>query len=67
MSKSKRSGGGGLKGFFTRAGTSFYSGGQLLSKYGMKFGAIGAKLWFVVTTTALGKCLLACLLFLFYL
>ena len=50
MAKTKS---GGLKGFLTRAGASFYAGGQKLTDIGYKFGAFGARVGFIVTTTAI--------------
>ena len=46
---------GGLKGFLSRAGASFYAGGQLLAGYGVQLSALGAKIGFIVTTSAFGR------------
>ena len=50
MAKTKS---GGLKGFLSRAGASFYEGGQKLTDIGYICGAFGAKIGFIVTTTAI--------------
>merc|ERR1711982_20041 len=44
---------GGLKGFFQRAGSSFYTGGLAAKEYGYWLGLKGVRLAFIVATTSI--------------
>lgn len=53
MAAKKSSGGGGIKGFLTRAGSSFYAGGMYAKEKGMWLAQKAGRIGFIIATTSI--------------
>ena len=53
MVAKKSSGGGGIKGFLTRAGSSFYAGGIYAKEKGMWLAQKAGRIGFIIATTSI--------------
>eukprot|EP00562_Extubocellulus_spinifer_P013871 CAMPEP_0178565482 /NCGR_PEP_ID=MMETSP0697-20121206/14192_1 /TAXON_ID=265572 /ORGANISM="Extubocellulus spinifer, Strain CCMP396" /LENGTH=110 /DNA_ID=CAMNT_0020199105 /DNA_START=21 /DNA_END=353 /DNA_ORIENTATION=+ len=53
MAKTKSSSGGGIKGFLSRAGSSFYAGGLYAKEKGLWLAKMSGKVGFIIATTSI--------------